>query len=63
MKLVSAFLVLLALVAVPVSMVKLEDFKTCDNSGFCTRHRAYVELKKEQPSFAGVSFVKVTESL
>ncbi|KAF9412292.1 hypothetical protein BGZ94_001083 [Podila epigama] len=30
-----------------VSAVKREDFKTCAQSGFCTRNRAYADLAKE----------------
>ncbi|KAH7056572.1 glycosyl hydrolases family 31-domain-containing protein [Linnemannia elongata] len=35
-----------------VSAVKREDFKTCSQSGFCTRNRAYADIAKENPQWA-----------
>ncbi|KAF9436979.1 hypothetical protein BGZ76_002382 [Entomortierella beljakovae] len=35
-----------------VGAVKREDFKTCAQSGFCTRNRAYADLAKETPNWA-----------
>ncbi|KAF9921442.1 hypothetical protein FBU30_008498 [Linnemannia zychae] len=32
-----------------VSAVKREDFKTCSQSGFCARNRAYADIAKENP--------------
>jgi len=34
-----------------VSAVKREDFKTCSQSGFCTRNRAYADIAKESPQW------------
>lgn len=34
-----------------VSAVKREDFKTCAQSGFCARNRAYADLAKETPQW------------
>jgi alpha 1,3-glucosidase len=34
-----------------VSAVKQEDFKTCAQSGFCTRNRAYAELASGTPDW------------
>ncbi|KAI7830303.1 glycosyl hydrolases family 31-domain-containing protein [Gamsiella multidivaricata] len=34
-----------------VGAVKREDFKTCAQSGFCARNRAYAELAKETPNW------------
>ncbi|KAF9915500.1 hypothetical protein BX616_006019 [Lobosporangium transversale] len=34
-----------------VSAVKREDFKTCSQSGFCARNRAYADLAKETPNW------------
>ncbi|KAF9182981.1 hypothetical protein BGZ51_004318 [Haplosporangium sp. Z 767] len=42
----------LGLVLGCVSAVKREDFKTCAQSGFCTRNRAYAQLAKETPQWA-----------
>ncbi|KAF8932696.1 hypothetical protein BGZ58_006869 [Dissophora ornata] len=41
----------LGLVLGCVSPVKREDFKTCAQSGFCARNRAYADLAKETPSW------------
>lgn len=35
-----------------VSAVKREDFKTCSQSGFCARNRAYADIAKENPQWA-----------
>ncbi|KAF8950735.1 hypothetical protein BGZ52_001596, partial [Haplosporangium bisporale] len=42
----------LGLVLGCVSAVKREDFKTCSQSGFCTRNRAYADMAKEDPKWA-----------
>jgi len=42
----------LGLVLGCVSAVKREDFKTCSQSGFCTRNRAYADIAKEDPKWA-----------
>lgn len=42
----------LGLVLSCISAVKHEDFKTCAQSGFCTRNRAYADLAKETPNWA-----------
>ena len=34
-----------------VSAVKREDFKSCAQSGFCTRNRAYADLSSETPDW------------
>ncbi|KAI1320608.1 hypothetical protein EDD11_000130 [Mortierella claussenii] len=34
-----------------VDAVKREDFKTCSQSGFCARNRAYADLVKESPQW------------
>ncbi|KAG0377053.1 hypothetical protein BGX24_006795 [Mortierella sp. AD032] len=34
-----------------VSAVKREDFKTCSQSGFCARNRAYADIAKENPQW------------
>ncbi|CAO3564059.1 unnamed protein product [Mortierella alpina] len=41
----------LGLVLSCVTAVKREDFKTCAQSGFCTRNRAYADLAKESPNW------------
>lgn len=37
--------------ALVVSAVKREDFKSCAQSGFCTRNRAYADLASETPDW------------
>lgn len=41
----------LGLVLGCVSAVKREDFKTCAQSGFCSRNRAYADIAKETPQW------------
>ncbi|KAG0258249.1 hypothetical protein BG011_003404 [Mortierella polycephala] len=48
---ISRSVLALGLVLGCVSAVKREDFKTCAQSGFCTRNRAYAELAKETPQW------------
>ncbi|KAF9986257.1 hypothetical protein BGZ65_008301 [Modicella reniformis] len=42
----------LGLVLGCISAVKREDFKTCAQSGFCTRNRAYADYAKETSNWA-----------
>ncbi|KAF9207018.1 hypothetical protein BGZ49_001354 [Haplosporangium sp. Z 27] len=51
-KIILRSVIALGLVLGCVSAVKREDFKTCSQSGFCIRNRAYAELAKETPNWA-----------
>ncbi|KAF9357917.1 hypothetical protein BGX26_002855 [Mortierella sp. AD094] len=51
-KIILRSVIALGLVLGCVSAVKRDDFKTCAQSGFCTRNRAYAELAKETPNWA-----------
>ncbi|KAF9576907.1 hypothetical protein EC968_000032 [Mortierella alpina] len=50
-KLILRSVLALGLVLSCVTAVKREDFKTCAQSGFCTRNRAYADLAKESPNW------------
>lgn len=51
-KLILRSVLALGLVLSCVTAVKREDFKTCAQSGFCTRNRAYADLAKESSNWA-----------
>ncbi|KAJ3056166.1 hypothetical protein HK097_007890 [Rhizophlyctis rosea] len=47
-----AIILVLACFPQPGQMVKQHDFKTCSQSGFCRRHRAYADLVDISPEHA-----------
>lgn len=58
------FSLVLFIVQQPVFMVKRQDFKTCEQSSFCRRHRAYADLVDEGATDgASFSFVPSSFSL
>lgn len=46
-----AGLLCLFLLPTPYEMVKQQDFKTCNQSGFCVRQSAFAKIQQTQPQF------------